>query len=240
MLQVFQAGKRVACSSKCKLARIWHGIFAALDDRDATLVDIAWMPAHTVVTDVGIRTLSNGVAMTANDRCGNGEADRLAKKAAALHRVPERFRMHMATDMEIAKQLGQWIGRATAIAWNYDAPDGNTWRDSRPADRRLRVTPPGVRRVRQVRGTAVPPVPPRQRWANAVQGRTIYEASLRHDTHRLNVTGRVTWCDRCGAYAETRGRGLARPCRGPVTGGNMVGRPLKDVQARAAAGITCW
>ena len=43
------------------------------------------------------------------------------------------------------------------------------------------------------------------------------------------------WCDRCGSYAETRGRGLARPCRGAVAGGNRVGRPLRSVQARLRA-----
>ena len=63
----------------------------------------------------------------------------------------------------------------------------------------------------------------------------ITETSLRHVTHRMVITGSITWCDRCGAYAETRGRGMARPCRGPVAGGNRVGRPLKDVQARLRA-----
>ena len=41
VLKVFQSGKRMACSGKCKLARIWNGIFAALDDQDAALIDIA-------------------------------------------------------------------------------------------------------------------------------------------------------------------------------------------------------
>ena len=70
----------MACSGKCKLARIWNGIFAALDDQDAALIDIAWMPAHTAVTDVGVSTLSDGRTLTAHDRRGNEEADRLAKK----------------------------------------------------------------------------------------------------------------------------------------------------------------
>ena len=81
----------------------------------------------------------------------------------------------------------------------------------------------------------MPVVPPRQRWASAAQASAVAETSLRHDTHRIVVTGSVTWCDRCGAYAEIRGRGLARPCRGSVAGGNRVGRPLKDVQARLRA-----
>ena len=41
VLKVFQSGKRSACSSRCKLARVWHGVFAALDDQDPLLVDVA-------------------------------------------------------------------------------------------------------------------------------------------------------------------------------------------------------
>ena len=141
----------------------------------------------------------------------------------------------MAADIEVTVQLQQWIGQAIAIAGNFVAPDGTTHRDSKPADRRLRVM-----RAKEVQPTPrialpVAAVPPRQRWVDAVRGRSIVEASLRHDSHRVIVAGSVAWCDRCGAYAETRGRGLARPCRGPVTGGNRVGRPLKDVQARLRA-----
>ena len=43
VLKVFQAGKRAACGSNSKLARAWHGVFAALDDKDSTSVDVAWM-----------------------------------------------------------------------------------------------------------------------------------------------------------------------------------------------------
>ena len=141
----------------------------------------------------------------------------------------------MAVRMEIATQLRRWIGQATAVAGNFTAPDGTVWRDSKPADRRLRVErSPVVRDVQPVAATQ-PAIPPQQRWARAVQGRSIDESTLRHDTHRIIITGCITWCDRCGAYAEIRGRGLTRPCRGTVSGGNRVGRPLKDVQARLRA-----
>ena len=179
----------MACSGKCKLARIWNGIFAALDDQDAALVDIAWMPAHTAVTDVGVSTLSDGRTLTAHDRRGNEEADRLAKKAAAQHRVPEHIRRRMGVEMEIAKQLGRWIGQATAIAGDFTAPDVTVWRDSRHADRRLRVARVEVRQPRQTRAAALLPVPPQLRWASAVQGRTVDEASLRHNTHTHTHTG---------------------------------------------------
>ena len=34
VLKVFQSGHSAASSGKCRLARIWHGVFAALDDQD--------------------------------------------------------------------------------------------------------------------------------------------------------------------------------------------------------------
>ena len=141
----------------------------------------------------------------------------------------------MAEKIVIGRQLGRWIGQVTAIAGNFTAPDGTTWRDSKPADRRVQATNRRQRQDRQTTAAAAPTVPPQQRWASAVLASAITETSLRHDTHRMVITGSITWCDRCGAYAETRGRGMARPCRGPVAGGNRVGRPLKDVQARLRA-----
>ena len=97
------------------------------------------MPSHTTAADVGVSALSNGATLTTSDRLGNEEADRLAKLAAALHRVPEHIKKPMAASMELARQLGRWIGQATAIAGDFAAPDGTTWRDSKPADRRIRA-----------------------------------------------------------------------------------------------------
>ena len=235
VLKVFQSGKQAACNSRCKLARVWHGVFASLDDHECSSIDIAWMPAHTTPAEVGIASLSDGSRLTANDRRGNNEADRLAKCAAEWHRVPDGTRKQMAVKMEIATQLRRWIGQATATAGNFTAPDGTVWRDSKPADRRLRVERSPTVRDEQPAAAAQPAIPPQQRWARAVRERASGESTLRHDTHRVIVAGGVTYCDRCGAYAETRGRGLARPCRGTVSGGNRVGRPLKDVQARLRA-----
>ena len=67
---------------------MWACIFSALDEADVSAVDLAWMPAHALVCDVGKLQLSNGHALTAADRRGNAEADRLAKEAAKTHRFP--------------------------------------------------------------------------------------------------------------------------------------------------------
>ena len=141
----------------------------------------------------------------------------------------------IAAAMELMRQLCRWIGQATAIAGEFAAPDGAVWRDAKPADRRTRAARSEGRQAKPASAAAAPVVPPRQRWASAAQASTVIEASLRHDTHRIVITGSVTWCDRCGAYAEIRGRGLARPCRGAIAGGNRVGRPLRSVQARLRA-----
>ena len=137
VLKVFLSGRRAACNSRCKLARVWHGVFASMDDHESSNVDIAWMPSHTSAEEIGVTMLSDGTVLTAHDRRGNEEADRLAKMAAMWHRVPESVRRRMAADMEIAVQLRRWIGQAIAVAGNFAAPDGTIWRDSKPADRRV-------------------------------------------------------------------------------------------------------
>ena len=43
------------------------------------------MPAHTAKQDVGIKLLSDGSKLTALDRRGNAEADRMAKHAVEEH-----------------------------------------------------------------------------------------------------------------------------------------------------------
>ena len=89
VLRVFRSGPSAAKSGACKLARIWHGIFAALDDQYLATADIVWMPSHTVVQDVGVKVLSNGAVLSGKDRTGNSEADRQAKLAARADRVPD-------------------------------------------------------------------------------------------------------------------------------------------------------
>ena len=192
VLQVFLSGHSAASSGRCKLARIWHGIFAALDDQDTAMVDLAWMPSHTIATDVGVKTLSNGVLLSSADRFGNGEANRLAKLAAAVDRVPLHIWKSIADALDLAKQLCRWVGQATAMAGEFAAADGSVWHDSKPAERRPRPPRGEGRRPRPAAAAAQPAVPPLVRWASALQATAVTEASLRHGTHRLITTGRVT------------------------------------------------
>ncbi len=59
--------------------------------------------------------------------------------------------------------------------------------------------------------------PALQRWterAAAAVAAGVQGEGLRRWQHRLAVTGDVHWCEQCGAYAEQRGSGLGRACRG--------------------------
>ena len=94
------------------------------------------MPAHTRADEVGMRRLSNGALLTTADRCGNAEADRLAKAAAMAHRVPPAARGQVASALLLSRQLALWIGQITAIAGAFVTPDGAVLLDSAPCARR--------------------------------------------------------------------------------------------------------
>ena len=49
-----------------------------------------------------------------------------------------------------------------------------------------------------------------------------------HDSHALNITGRILWCQCCGSYADSMLRSLTVPCRPPTKKGACnLGRLLK-------------
>ena len=56
---------------------------------------------------------------------------------------------------------------------------------------------------------------------NAASGPRSADPTL---THALLITGSVTWCRTCGAYADLRVRGLRGRCPGPPTGPGGSGR----------------
>ena len=209
-LRVFLRGPASATAGKSYYARVWAAVFAALDDQ-GTATDILWMPAHTGPSHIGTSTLSDGSLLTRTDQYANDLADKLAKSAALEFRVPVQVRSRLAADQLLARQLALWLGRATALATAYPSPDGKMVRDSRPAPRASQVDVPNPPLVCRTRPT---PVPPAARWAAKLRDSVCADDYENHETHRGRVTGSVTWCGRCGAYASMRGRGMAKPCRG--------------------------
>ena len=209
-LRVFLRGSAFATAGQSYYARVWASLFAALDDQGAD-TDILWMPAHTGPDRLGIAKLSDGSLMTRTDQMANDLADELAKAAARQYRVPEVIRSRIAADQILARQLAMWVGQATAMANACPTTDGKTVRDSCPAPRASKTdvpNPPMVSRARP------PPVAPAARWAAKLRAAIIVDEFVSHVSHRVRLTGSVTWCGRCGAYASMRGRGMAKPCRG--------------------------
>ena len=209
-LRVFLRGSAYATAGQSYYARVWAAVFAAFDDQGAT-TDILWLPAHTGPSHIGTAVLSDGSLMTRTDQSANDLADKLAKSAAQEFRVPELVRSRLAADQVLARQLAMWLGQATAMANACPSPDGKSVRDSRPAPRTTKIdvpNPPMVSRTRPA------PLAPAARWAAKLRVGIIADDSASHATHRVRVTGDVTWCGRCGAYASMRGRGMAKPCRG--------------------------
>ena len=80
------------------------------------------MPAHTKVTDVGVRELGNGQPLTERDRRGNALADANAKAAAEVHRVPRAVLEAEQTREQRANDAARWLGRVAWLANNQTGP----------------------------------------------------------------------------------------------------------------------
>ena len=110
VVETFSLGRDAACEGDVELARLWGMIFTVADDiEDCSVI---WMPSHTSASDVGVAVLSDGELLTTADRNSNDLADKLAKKGASLHRLPDALRKavkHRAC-------LATWAARAVAIA----------------------------------------------------------------------------------------------------------------------------
>ena len=74
------------------------------------------MPAHTARWQVGIVRKGDGARLTAKDREGNDVADGLAKKGAALHRVPLHVRTKVKTAERVALRAALQLGVTTEAA----------------------------------------------------------------------------------------------------------------------------
>jgi hypothetical protein len=134
------------------------------------------------------------------------------------------------------KDMGRWVGRATALAGHFALADGAHTRDSVGEARRVRAVPAprppelGGHLVRK-RGAMSVCVECRSSSAAhasfaakrckgsavlAWAGRAWRAAGVEltdDGGHSRKLTGGVLWCDACGAYGEFRAKGLGDPCR---------------------------
>ena len=90
--------------------------------------------------------------------------------------------------------------------------DGNRLYCSRCPRYLSRKTTPGLRRVFAA-GACQGHMAEVVTRASAARGQVNAEGVARRAGHTLMVTGRITWCSRCGCYAESLARGLRRECR---------------------------
>ncbi len=90
-LRALLKGRLAATAAHSRLARVNRLLFTHFDaPEDARRV--VWMPSHRAAREVGVAIKSDGTPITEVDRAANNLADRLAKSAAAAHRVPADIR----------------------------------------------------------------------------------------------------------------------------------------------------
>ncbi len=130
-VRALMKGKQAATAAHVRLARVNRLLYTHFDTpEDARRV--VWMPAHRAAHEVGIALKSDGSCVTAIDRTANALADRLAKSAAAQHRVPDDIRERIAEDQLSVRTAAMMLARITHAANNRPTPPR---RDSAPTDR---------------------------------------------------------------------------------------------------------
>ena len=223
-------------------------VFTAIDD--TPLEAFVWMPAHSTADDVGSLLLGNEAPLSEVDRQSNARADAEAKAAVEAHRVPVEVRRRVKQEAKRVREAAMWLGRVTHLANSHaDAPhrdsEGTRWKSRRTGSG-------GLRRHLQPRG---PTVAAEQRPA-ALGGHVVFRqrsswlcvvcwrsssswdkfapqrcasSVAEHDSwgHCMMLSGDVHWCLRCGAYAQRKAKGLARPCPGPPGRWQRGGRALQ-------------
>jgi rubrerythrin len=205
---------------------------------------------------VGTVTLGNGQILTAVDRMGNAEADRLAKLAVATHRVPEEIRKRVNDQRLLVDETARWVAMATWAAGHQEcAPHRDT--DASRAAALLAARRRGQHSLRG-RGRLVKVVEQRpaalgghalskdngvwrcgicwvkskdfcklapkvcpgsaaMKWAQ--RAKVLAEQDfIDGGGHTTALSGSVLWCTKCGAYACTAAKGLAKPCPGRLVG----------------------
>eukprot|EP00973_Karenia_brevis_P064966 9022290-Karenia_brevis.AAC.1 len=105
-----------------RYARVWTTIASSTDDGEVPL-QVVWMPAHTALHDVGVLHKSDGTPLSSHDRDANDRADRLAKSAAATHRVSLAIRKKIQHEAREVSEMIVWLAKATEYA-NHFLLDG--------------------------------------------------------------------------------------------------------------------
>ena len=240
-VEAIHAGKEWATSSRRPLARVFGLVFTAIDDtpRDA----FVRMPAHSNLDEVGRLRLGNGELLSDVDHRANSLADVAAKAAVEEHRVPLDIRRRVKKEAQRVRAAAMWLGRVTHLANSQpDAPH----RDSEGTRRR-----PKARGLVPRRGSVAREQRPaalgghvifhqRNSWLCVVCWRSSANwsrfASQRCEGsvaardswgHRLMLSGDLHWCSLCGAFAQHKAKGLAKPCPGPPRRWQRGGRALQ-------------
>ena len=221
VVRTFRRGRAFATRYSEAYARLWRMIFTAFDDFDSPEIDIdiEWMPAHTVETDVGTACLTNGQLLSAADRHGNDLADSLAKQGAELHRLPapvlEAFnRQHL---------LSAWAARELAVrtfvANDCPCVPGRTaTRDSdgfprwrRPAQVRQRTPPAPVLRAQPPKRRRPSPAPSASSSTSSTSSETEALCVGRARRRRVQAAHRAHAAKQQLADAVEQRVGSARP-----------------------------
>lgn len=117
-VRAVHAGVAWATSDRRKHARVHNVAKAAWGDSGPD--SLILMTAHCTDDEVGSLHRGDGVAITKDGIKGNGEADRLAKMAADMHRVPEGTRIRLNQQKNLIQNTVKWIGRAAYLANNHE------------------------------------------------------------------------------------------------------------------------
>ena len=139
-VRMLERGFAAAMHGRRPLARVWGSIFNSLEKDDNKEHWFDWMPAHTAKAAVGTATKISGRVVTAVDHRANFLVDGLAKKGAALHRVPEHTRLLFEQAESAIGYAATMVGVTSHAANNFNKEvtraDGTTVntiaRDSTP------------------------------------------------------------------------------------------------------------
>ena len=185
IIKMWETGEQTCCDAFSIYSSVWRSIWRRVHDLGYELITLTWVKGHA--TDRHIR---DG-AITAWQRDANQWADRQAKLGAAMHpRNPDLF-----DDCTGASENMKWLADFVAAVHKHclDRKLADyAWPErQRPAGRGARSTQLVVTRHNHYR--------------------VRRQASL-EKSHVLLQSGRVTWCCRCGYYADRICRRLAQPC----------------------------